>query len=176
MGAVFAVTRQGGAGEPLSESDAWAIKAPLRRIYEDPARRARLLAEARVCATIFHTGLVQVLDWGTFDGDWPFIVMERMRGRTLRQVLDQGTPPIDTALAWLRDLACTLEMLHGLALAIDLDATVRHDGATDRRQITPGQKATEENNHHEHHRPNQPGRFAAIVVRNADHHQASAAG
>lgn len=117
MGAVFAVTRQGGAGEPLSESDAWAIKAPLRRIYEDPARRARLLAEARVCATIFHTGLVQVLDWGTFDGDWPFIVMERMRGRTLRQVLDQGTPPIDTALAWLRDLACTLEMLHGRGVA-----------------------------------------------------------
>ena len=69
-----------------------------------------------------------------------------------------------------------LQMLHGLALAVHLDAAIRHHGAADRRQIAPGQKPAQKDHDHEHHRPNQPGRFAAVVIRDADHHQASAAG
>ena len=55
----------------------------------DPGFLARFEREARHAAALSHPGLVTVFDSG-MDGAEPFIVMELVTGRTLRQVLDEA--------------------------------------------------------------------------------------
>src|SRR5215471_394063 len=51
--------------------------------------RARLATEARAEARVQHPGIVRVLDLGVTDQGEPFLVMERLAGRTLGDLLDE---------------------------------------------------------------------------------------
>ncbi|MBI2901419.1 MAG: serine/threonine protein kinase [Planctomycetes bacterium] len=57
-----------------------------------PAFLERFLREARLSATLTHPGIVQVHDAGR-DGDRPFLVMEYVEGRSLRDEIGAGMEP-----------------------------------------------------------------------------------
>jgi len=65
-----------------------AVKVLSPQYAADPGFVARFKREARHAAGLSHPRLVTVFDSG-IDGTFPFIVMELVAGRTLRQVLDQ---------------------------------------------------------------------------------------
>src|SRR5258708_32089490 len=69
-----------------------AVKVLSPQFAADPGFLARFEREARHAAGLSHPRLVTVFDSGV-DGSFPFIVMELVAGRTLRQVLDQSCRP-----------------------------------------------------------------------------------
>lgn len=71
---------------------------------------ARFHREADVLARLQHPGIVAATDYGV-SGATPFLVMELVEGRTLRDVIDEARPPIE------HTLAITRQMLRALAYA-----------------------------------------------------------
>ena len=63
-----------------------AVKILHSRYSDDPAFRERFKREARAAASLNHPNMVAVYDTGDEDGR-PFIVMEFVNGRSLREVL-----------------------------------------------------------------------------------------
>jgi serine/threonine-protein kinase len=74
-----------------------ALKVLLAGGHASEAQRARFLAEAEVVAALSHPGVIQVHDFGTWDGQ-PYLAMEFCPGGTLADKL-AGTPlpPRDAA-------------------------------------------------------------------------------
>ena len=101
-----------------------AVKVLDPRYASDPGFLARFEREARHAARLSHPRVVTVFDCGVDDGT-AFIVMELARGRTLRQVLDQGgrLPPGE-AVAVAAAVCEALEAAHAVGLV--------------HRDITPG--------------------------------------
>ena len=66
-----------------------AVKVLSPQFAADAGFLARFEEEARHAAALSHPRLVTVFDSGV-DGTTPFIVMELVAGRTLRQVLDEA--------------------------------------------------------------------------------------
>jgi serine/threonine-protein kinase len=89
---------QGGMGVVLDvEKDRairGAMKVLLPRFARVPEYAARFLEEVRVTARLQHVNIVQVLDSDRLADATPFMVMERLRGRTLgaamREARQQG--------------------------------------------------------------------------------------
>jgi len=109
----------GGMGEVRAARDLTldrpvAIKFLLPRIAPSAEMKARFNSEAKAAAQLNHPNIVGVLDSGE-DAGTPFIVMERLFGRTLADRISEG--PIAEWEARLR----TLEILAAL------EAGHRHD-------------------------------------------------
>src|SRR6266566_4105769 len=68
-----------------------AVKVLSPQFAADPGFLARFEREARHVAALSHPRIVTVFDCG-IDRNTPFIVMELVAGRTLRQVLDEIGP------------------------------------------------------------------------------------
>jgi len=93
-----------------------AVKVLSPQYAADAAFRARFVREARHAAALSHPRLVTVFDCGV-DGTTPFIVMELVFGRTLRQVLDVAGPlPPDDAVAIAAAVCEALEAAHAIGL------------------------------------------------------------
>jgi serine/threonine-protein kinase len=88
----------------------------------DPDEVARFEREARAIAALNHPNILAIHDIGR-DGDRPYIVMELLDGRTLREVLDAGALPVRKALTY------GLEIAQGLAAA--------HDRGVSHRDLKP---------------------------------------
>src|SRR5687767_4965049 len=74
MGAVWA-----------ARNEAIDREVAIKAIHPDVARRhpdavPRFLNEARICGSIRHPGIVDVLDLGQDESGAPFLVMEMLRG------------------------------------------------------------------------------------------------
>ena len=54
-----------------------------------PQMRARFLTEARITAGLQHPGIVAVHDQGELDDGRLWFTMKEVRGRTLREVIDE---------------------------------------------------------------------------------------
>lgn len=65
-----------------------AIKVVNKGLCSDETR-ARLATEARAEAKVQHRGIVRVLDLGVTTEGEPFLVMERLQGRSLGDLLDE---------------------------------------------------------------------------------------
>jgi serine/threonine-protein kinase len=109
---------EGGMGAVWSAvNDAFgrevAIKVMLPIAAADPTSLDRFLTEARICGTIRHPGIVDVIDVGRADNGAPFLVMELLEGSSLDQLLHHaGTlKPLDV-LPVIRDVARTLSLAH----------------------------------------------------------------
>ena len=101
-----------------------AVKVLSPQFAADPDFLARFEREARHAASLSHPGLVTVFDSG-MDGAEPFIVMELVTGRTLRQLLDkQGMVPAGQAV--------------GIAAAVCEALAVAHAAGLVHRDIKPG--------------------------------------
>ncbi|MHB2016994.1 MAG: serine/threonine-protein kinase [Candidatus Xenobia bacterium] len=136
----------------MSDAESVAIKIMHPDIAQNEAAIGRFQREIRVCCQLSHPNMVKVLDWGT--GDLHYLVMDFVRGRTLRhRIRPPGQPaaevrrllqPIFSAVGFAhehgvlhRDLKPENIMLtiderplvmdFGLARG-DEDSTVTHDG------------------------------------------------
>jgi eukaryotic-like serine/threonine-protein kinase len=93
-----------------------AVKVLSPQHAADPGFLARFEDEARHAAAVSHPRLVTVFDCGVEDGT-PFIVMELVAGRTLRQVLDEaGVLPPGQAVAIAVAVCEGLEAAHAAGL------------------------------------------------------------
>jgi serine/threonine-protein kinase len=108
----------GGMGEVFAAHDLRldrevALKLLRVDLAEQDGMRDRVVAEARLAARLTHPHVVGVLDTGEQDGR-PFVVMERLSGRTLGDELVDGPMPPER----VRDVG--LQVLRALAAAHEL--------------------------------------------------------
>jgi serine/threonine-protein kinase len=85
MGAVFQATH-------LVTDKVVALKCMLPRQDLAPGNVDRFIREARAVARVGHPNIVDVYDVGEHDGTF-FLVMEYLRGRSLREVMQRGPLP-----------------------------------------------------------------------------------
>jgi serine/threonine-protein kinase len=75
--------------------------------------RARLTREARTLASVRHPGVVDVLDGGVLTDGTPYVVMEKLTGRTLEAILLMRTRlSTDNAVAIALQLCSALDAVH----------------------------------------------------------------
>jgi eukaryotic-like serine/threonine-protein kinase len=88
-----------------------AIKT-LHFLQADPVRNAELLQEARTSGRFRHPNVVPIFDAGEQDGD-PFLVFERVEGRSLTELLKAEGPlaPVK-AVSLMRQVADALAQAH----------------------------------------------------------------
>ena len=104
MGAVY-VAEQPGLGREV------AIKELIVSAAADPTALTRFLQEAQVMARSNHPNLVQVHDMEQ-DGDARFIILEFVRGRSLREILGAGRVPMPRVIAIMHGVLQGLNYAH----------------------------------------------------------------
>ncbi len=109
MGAVYRAV----PNDDLDENEAVAIKIFTEEVMEDEEFQKRFRREVKICKTLHHANIVNLIDWGERDG-FTYIVMELLEGITLRKYLSaikadhpQGLP-----------LAVALELLDPMLAAV----------------------------------------------------------
>lgn len=116
---VEAVIGQGGMGCVYRAYDPrLGRRVALKVISEASASGAaneRLLREARAAAALDHPNSVAIFDVGERDGV-PYIVMELVDGRTLRQTIDDASVAVVTRVAQLAGIARALAAAHARGL------------------------------------------------------------
>ncbi len=105
----------GGMGEVYRARDARlgrevAIKVLPAQMAGDPGVQARFEREARAVATLSHPGIVTIYEFAR-ERDLQLVVMELLRGETLRQRLDRERIP------WIDAVALAAQMAEALAAA-----------------------------------------------------------
>ena len=73
--------------------------------------RERFFREARACSRIAHPHIITVYAAGEDQGR-PYLAMELIDGKTLREVINGGTVPWEKAVRWMIDLLDALSRLH----------------------------------------------------------------
>lgn len=103
MGAVY-MAEQIGLGREV------AVKVILPERASNDRAKKRFLREAKVTASVKHSGVVQIYDYGEADGVI-YIAMEVLSGPTLRHLVDYDMPPLpqERALEITLPIAETLE-------------------------------------------------------------------
>jgi serine/threonine protein kinase len=112
-----------GRGGMAEVHDGWdtrldravAIKLLHPGFDADAAMRRRFEDEARAAAALNHPNIVSVHDSGEHDGT-PFIVMERLPGRTLADDIAMGPMPPHRVRAMLNDVLGGLACAHGAGI------------------------------------------------------------
>jgi serine/threonine protein kinase len=93
-----------------------AMKVPHAELIAGRGASSRFLEEARLYTSLKHPHIVSVIDCGMLDNGLPFTVMERLRGRTLRDVMrgqHAGGRGLRAAIA--HEVVCALcDALHRL--------------------------------------------------------------
>src|SRR5215217_201578 len=97
----------------VDEDGAVAIKVLQQHLVDDEAVIARFRREARAIAGLQHPHLVEVKDFQCNPDEPPFMVMELLRGQTLRLLLKQQGPlPLGRAVAIALQTLSALETAH----------------------------------------------------------------
>jgi eukaryotic-like serine/threonine-protein kinase len=108
MGAVY-LAEQPGLGREV------AIKELIVSPAADPTALMRFLQEAQVMARTSHPNLVQVHDLEQI-GDANYIVLEFVRGRSLRDLVNQGMVPLPQTFAVMHGVLQALDYAHRHAI------------------------------------------------------------
>jgi tRNA A-37 threonylcarbamoyl transferase component Bud32 len=109
---------QGGMGLVYEATDQQlqrkvAVKLILEEGIQDAAALDRFRREARVLASFQHPNVVTLFDAGVTAGGRPFLVMERLQGRTLREELNSRTKlPGDEVRSIVLQLCAALSAAH----------------------------------------------------------------
>jgi len=104
MGAVY-LAEQPGLGREV------AIKELILSAVADPTALKRFMQEAQVMARTSHPNLVQVYDLEQ-SGDANYIVLEFVRGRSLRDRINQGALPMPQTFAVMHGVLQALDYAH----------------------------------------------------------------
>ncbi len=102
-------------GERVKLGRAVAIKFLHASLADDPARRQRFEIEAMAMARLDHPHCAQVIDTGIHE-QMPFVVMDFIRGVTLREVLDRGALDPRRAVALMRQILAGLAHAHEIGI------------------------------------------------------------
>ena len=118
---VLAPLGSGGMGEVYRARDTRlgrdvAIKVISSDHARDKERIARFEQEARAAGALSHPNVCAVYDVGTHEGS-PFVVMELLEGRTLRELLAKGPLPLRRALEFAAQIAGALAAAHAGGVA-----------------------------------------------------------
>ena len=102
----------GGMGEVYSARDSRlgrvvAIKVLAERFADDPFYRERFEREARAAAALNHPHICTIFDVGP-----NYLVMERLEGETLAEMLARGPVPISLALHYGAEIADAVSAAH----------------------------------------------------------------
>jgi len=97
-----------------------AVKLLRSDLAEDPAFRRRFLREARAASAVDHPNVVAISDFGETDEGHVFLVMERLAGRDLRQLLET-----EQSLPWSRTRNILLQVTAALQAAHERDIVHR---------------------------------------------------
>jgi serine/threonine-protein kinase len=82
-----------------------------------PVVSARFLREAQTCARIHDEHVVRVTDVGTLVSGTPYLVMEFLEGRSLREILlDRGRVTADEAIEYVRQACAGVAAAHRLGI------------------------------------------------------------
>jgi len=108
MGAVY-LAEQPGLGREV------AIKELILSAVADPVALKRFMQEAQVMARTSHPNLVQVHDLEQI-GDANYIVLEFVRGKSLRDALNQGALPLPQTFAIMHGVLQALDYAHKRAI------------------------------------------------------------
>ncbi|CDO07282.1 serine/threonine protein kinase [Mycolicibacterium cosmeticum] len=100
------------AGWDVRLGRAVAIKMLYPQLSAQPDSRRRFAVEARAAAGLSHPHVVAVHDVGEHRTT-PYIVMERLPGRTLADALDHGPLPVPHVRAVLDQVLSALSAAHG---------------------------------------------------------------
>jgi serine/threonine-protein kinase len=107
----------GGMGEVWKATDELlgrpvAVKVLKEQYVSDESFRERFRAEARFAASLQHSGIAQVYDYGEQD-ELAYLVMELVPGETLSRILSvEGRLSTDTALDIIGQAARALHVAH----------------------------------------------------------------
>lgn len=102
--------------EPMGREVAVKLMHPPRDLESAHDLQARFLREAALAGRIQHPHVVTVHDYGRTEQGDCFIVMELLRGRTLRDRLRQGPLPLAAALRITEQLLRGLRAAHRAGL------------------------------------------------------------
>jgi serine/threonine-protein kinase len=108
MGAVFEATQ-------LGLDRAVAVKMLLPALSRDEKMRERFRREARSAASLRHPNIIQIYDYGISDHG-PYIVMEYVRGLSLRELLRQGPLAIEQAVEWMSQICSAMATAHAAGI------------------------------------------------------------
>ena len=132
---IEALLGQGGMGRVYRAEDGRlgrrvALKVISERLAS-PEASARLVREARAAAALDHPNAVAVFDVGEHEGV-PYIVMELVDGRTLREAMGDVGATLSARVGWLADAGRALAAAHRKGLVHrDVkpeNVMLRHDG------------------------------------------------
>ena len=94
-----------------------AIKLLDARFAENAEVHARFLREARLCTRLSSTHIAEVFDHGVTDEGTPYIAMEYLVGRTLRELLtEEGSLSVSETSRMLVALCLALEQAHAAGI------------------------------------------------------------
>ena len=96
-----------------------ALKRLLPELVDSDSARARFLREARIGA-LEHPNIVPVHEWGSGEDGAPFLVMRRVSGRTLRDLLElrgRGAPAVGQTWNRIRMLRSFVQLCQAAAYA-----------------------------------------------------------
>jgi tRNA A-37 threonylcarbamoyl transferase component Bud32 len=88
----------------------------LRERLESTTAVEQCRREARAAASLAHPNVVTIHDVGLTSDGRPFLVMELLRGQTLRDALSAGPLPTERTLSTLEGIAAALEAAHAQGL------------------------------------------------------------
>ena len=117
-----AVIGRGGMAEVLLARDLRlnrevAVKVLRTDLARDPSFQGRFRREAQAAASLDAPSIVTVYDTGEDEDGVPYIVMERVQGRTLREVLQtEGRLLPQRALEVTADVCSALEVAHAAGI------------------------------------------------------------
>jgi serine/threonine-protein kinase len=155
---IESVLGEGGMGQVLRAVDT-VLERPvaLKIIRPDREGRteaiARFFREARLAAQVRHPNAVEIYDLGEVDGV-PFIAMELIEGRSLKEHVGDPSVPLDQKLRWMLDVARGLAAAHkrglihrdvkpaNVMVSVDATAKVVDFGLAKRTSPTLKMKAT----------------------------------
>jgi len=94
-----------------------AVKVIHRHLRENKEVGQRFASEARAVAKVKHPGVVEVYDVSEDDSDERYLVVELVRGKTVRQLLsDEPHLPAEIGAAIGIEVATALDHAHGLGV------------------------------------------------------------
>lgn len=121
VGAVYAATR-------MATDLKVAVKILPKEVLDSERGLKRFRLEARIAGRVDNEHLVKVFDAGRDEETGlPYLVMEKLKGRTLQQIVDQKGPLSTTDVAdYLQQVANGLDAAHGYIDATDKPTPIVH--------------------------------------------------
>ncbi|HKO90458.1 MAG TPA: serine/threonine-protein kinase, partial [Polyangiaceae bacterium] len=94
-----------------------ALKFLTDDAFQQPEAVARFLREARAAVQIQSEHVARVIDVGTLDNGAPYMVMEHLRGRDLKEVSARRGPlPLNDAVDYLLQACDAVAEAHSLGI------------------------------------------------------------